>query len=213
MEIGVAHHNSRAAATPAATVVDVTSRGPHPWVRFSPFYPHGGIPVPLSPGVTGTSVEAIWQALKVFESAGVDRALLRTTRMTGLKRTVRRYGPVLGHRAGLDAPDGPGGPDGPDALDGPDTPGGPDKPDTPDGSGGPGLLDYEAARRRIYLPAYHHVLRHHLTTEVAQLRRLAEAGPVILLDYTTNGDVSDLSSPLSHAALIRLHLLDEWPGG
>ncbi|WP_432972357.1 DUF6939 family protein [Dactylosporangium sp. CA-233914] len=179
MEIRVAHHRTKTAAA-TATVVDVTSRGPHPWVRFSPFYPHGGIPVPLSPGATGTSVEAIWQALKVFETADVDRALLTATRMTGLKRTVRRHGPVRGHRAGLDSPD---------------------------------LLDYETARRRIYLPAYRHVLDHHLTDELARLRKLAESGPVALLDYTTNGDVSDLSKPLSHAALIRLHLLNEWPTG
>jgi hypothetical protein len=42
------------------TLIDVTSRGPLPWVRFSPFYPHSGIPVPLSPGQTGMSVEGIW---------------------------------------------------------------------------------------------------------------------------------------------------------
>ncbi|GAA3304050.1 MULTISPECIES: DUF6939 family protein [Dactylosporangium] len=180
MEIRVVHHNSKSAKTTTDAVVDVTSRGPYPWVRFSPFYPHGGIPVPLSPGATGTSVEAIWQALKVFESADVDRALLETTRMTGLKRTVRRYGPVRGHRAGLDAPD---------------------------------LLDYGTARRRIYLPAYRHVLDHHVSAELTKLRELAAAAPVTLLDYTTNGDVADLRSPLSHAALIRLYLLDEWPGG
>jgi hypothetical protein len=180
MDIRVVHHRSRAGRTAVATVVDVTSRGPHPWVRFSPFYPHGGIPVPLSPGATGASVEAIWQALKVFDTADVDRPLLAATRMTGLKRTVRRLGPVRGHRAGLD---------------------------------GTALLDYETARRRIYLPAYRFVLDHHLTAELAQLRELASAAPIALLDYTTNGDVSDLSKPLSHAALIRLHLLDEWPGG
>lgn len=28
-------------------IVDVTSKGPEPWVRFSLFYPHGGIPVPF----------------------------------------------------------------------------------------------------------------------------------------------------------------------
>ncbi|HXV94472.1 MAG TPA: hypothetical protein VD813_14295, partial [Pseudonocardia sp.] len=56
---------------PGATVLDVTSRGPQPWVRFSPFYPHGGIPVPLSPGAYGQSVEGIWQGLKVFERADV----------------------------------------------------------------------------------------------------------------------------------------------
>ncbi|WP_433204128.1 DUF6939 family protein [Dactylosporangium sp. CS-047395] len=180
MEIRVVHHGSRTAAAASATVVDVTSRGPHPWVRFSPFYPHGGIPVPLTPGVTATSVEAIWQALKVFATADVDRTLLQATRMTGLKRTVTRYGQVRGHRAGLNSPD---------------------------------LLDYETARRRIYLPAYRHVLDHNLTPELAQLRRLAAAGPLALLDYTTNGDISNLSKPLSHAALIRLHLLNEWPTG
>jgi len=26
-------------------ILDLTSRGSEPWVRFSPFYPHGGIPV------------------------------------------------------------------------------------------------------------------------------------------------------------------------
>ena len=37
--------------------------------KLSPFYPHGGIPVPFSEGVTATCVEAVWQGLKVFESA------------------------------------------------------------------------------------------------------------------------------------------------
>jgi hypothetical protein len=52
-----------------APLLDVTSRGAEPWVRFSPFYPHGGIPVPFSPGHTSVSVEGIWQGLKVFESS------------------------------------------------------------------------------------------------------------------------------------------------
>ena len=178
MEIRVANRRSAASLPAGALVVDVTSRGPHPWVRFSPFYPHGAIPVPLSPGATGTSVEAIWQALKVFATADVDRGLLSATRMTGLKRTVRKHGEVRGHRAGLD---------------------------------GAELLDYETARRRIYLPAFRHVLEHHLTAELARLRSLAETAEVTLLDYTTNGDVTDLRTPLSHAALIRRHLLGDWP--
>src|SRR5262245_200414 len=85
-----------------ARLLDVTSRGPQPWVRFSPFYPHSGIPVPLSPGHTGMSVEGIWQGLKVFERADVDRSKLTITNMQGLKRSSRSFGPVLGHRAGLD---------------------------------------------------------------------------------------------------------------
>ncbi|GAA3022380.1 hypothetical protein GCM10020229_37210 [Kitasatospora albolonga] len=92
---------SLAAAFPGAEVVDVTSRAAEPWVRLSPFYPHGGIPVPYSEGVTGQSVEGIWQALKVFGTADVDPAKLAVTGMRGIKRTVRRHGPVLGHRTGL----------------------------------------------------------------------------------------------------------------
>lgn len=85
-----------------ATILDVTSRGPSPWVHFSPFYPHGAIPVPFSPGVTGASVEGIWQALKVFETSDVDSSKLAVANMKGLKRTSRKNGRVLGHRAGLE---------------------------------------------------------------------------------------------------------------
>jgi hypothetical protein len=53
---------------PGALVVDVTSRGPEPWVRFSPFYPHASIPIPTAPHQTAASVEGPWQGLKVFET-------------------------------------------------------------------------------------------------------------------------------------------------
>lgn len=84
-----------------APLVDVTSQGPEPWVRFSPFYPHGGIPVPLSPGLTAASVEGIWQGLKVFEQADIDLSKLANTTMRSLKRSVRSFGTVHGHRAGV----------------------------------------------------------------------------------------------------------------
>ncbi len=79
-------------------IVDVTSRGPEPWVQFSPFFPHGGIPIPGAPSVVSESVEGLWQGLKVFERAEVDPGKLGITSMKGLKRTVRRYGMCLGHR-------------------------------------------------------------------------------------------------------------------
>lgn len=160
---------SIAAAHPGAVVVDVTSRGPQPWVRLSPFFPHGGIPVPFTQGRTGASVEGIWQALKVFEHADVDESKLDVTTMAGLKRTVRRHGAVLGHRRGLK---------------------------------GETLLGYEEARREIYLPSYGFVLDGPARDVVEELRALASGREVVLLDYTTNGDVNDLSQPLSHAALV-----------
>lgn len=86
---------------PGATLVDVTSKGPEPWVCLSPFYPHGGIPVPFSEGVTSESVEGIWQALKVFERADVDPSKLAIRTMRGIKRSARSLGAVRGHRRGL----------------------------------------------------------------------------------------------------------------
>lgn len=90
---------------PGAFVVDLTSKGPEPWVRFSPFFPHGGIPVPFSPGCTAQSVEGIWQGLKVFEGAGVDERKFHVTSMKGLKRTVRKFGLPRGHQRGLGCSD------------------------------------------------------------------------------------------------------------
>ncbi|NUP06285.1 MAG: hypothetical protein HOW73_09530 [Polyangiaceae bacterium] len=87
-------------AYPGATFLDVTSRGPDPWVRFSPFFPHGGIPVPMS-NETAQSVEGIWQGLKVFDTADVDPTRFAVSSMSGLKRTTRRFGAVRGHRAGV----------------------------------------------------------------------------------------------------------------
>lgn len=89
------------AAYPGARIVDVTSKAVDEYVKFSPFYPHGGIPVPFTPGVSGMSVEGIWQGLKVFESVGVDPKKFKVDDMKGLKRTVRSFGRVKGHRKGL----------------------------------------------------------------------------------------------------------------
>ena len=59
---------------PDAVIIDVTSKGEGRWQRLSPFFPHGGIPVPFMNGATSMSVEGIWQGLKVFEKCGIDRS-------------------------------------------------------------------------------------------------------------------------------------------
>ncbi len=169
------------AAFPGAEVLDVTSKGPEPWVRFSPFYPHGGIPVPFTPDETAESVEGVWQALKVFDHADVDPAKLHVRSMKGIKRTVRSNGPVRGHRSGLR---------------------------------GEELLSYADARRLIYLPTYRWVLENRVADLVHDVRKRAEApGGVVLLDYTTNADVRDLATPLSHAGLLRRWIEGDWPAG
>ena len=86
---------------PDAILADVTSGAKDGLIKLSPFYPHGGIPIPFSEGHTATCVEAIWQGLKVFEGADVDTSLFQNDTMKGLKRTVRRYGKPLGHRKGV----------------------------------------------------------------------------------------------------------------
>jgi hypothetical protein len=177
MAITILHHNTTQASIQKrfgdAPVLDVTSHGPEPWVRFSPFFPHGNIPVPFSPGYTSASVEGIWQGLKVFAQADVDTSKFTKARMSGLKRSARKLGQVLGHRQGVH---------------------------------GEQLLPYLAARYAIYLPSYLWVLKHCLQREVAELRALAAERTVILLDYETNSDVNDTTSPLSHASLVKCYI-------
>lgn len=89
---------------PGAVIADVTSKSDNAQlVKLSPFYPHGGIPVPNSHGAKAACVEAIWQGLKVFESYGVDVTMFGNDTMKNIKRTVRKYGKPLGHQYGLDS--------------------------------------------------------------------------------------------------------------
>ena len=72
-----------------AIIADVTSKAQDGLAKLSPFYPHGGIPVPNSEGYIATCVEAIWQGLKVFETADIDTEMFRNDTMP------------LGHRYGV----------------------------------------------------------------------------------------------------------------
>jgi hypothetical protein len=87
---------------PKAEVIDVTSKGKEPFVRLSPFYPHGNIPVPFSINIFAHSVEGIWQGLKVFEQADIDTSKFEVQNMEGIKRTFTKFGKPLGHRKGID---------------------------------------------------------------------------------------------------------------
>lgn len=158
-------------------IIDLTSKAENPWVKFSPFYPHGNIPIAFS-NQMGQSVEGIWQGLKVFESAEIDPSKFDKTDMKGLKRTVRRFGKCLGHQKGLESKE---------------------------------LLDYKTAREKIYLPMYKSVLENHLQDLVAEIREIAKKQSIVLLDYETSMNWEDLNKPLSHANLVRLYILNEYP--
>jgi hypothetical protein len=63
------------------------------------------------------------------------------------------------------------------------------------GIGSDVLLGYRESRFQIYLPAYQWVLTNRLVDQVAELRQILAEKSLVLLDYETNTDVEDLSSP------------------
>lgn len=86
---------------PGAEIFDVTSTSPSESARLlSPFYPHGGIPIPFTEGLTATCVEAVWQGLKVFEKVDVDFSCFENNSMRNLKRGSYQLGRLKGHRKG-----------------------------------------------------------------------------------------------------------------
>ncbi len=163
---------------PDAVIIDVTEQAPDEFVRFSPFYPHGGIPVPFSFGWMSQTVEGIWQGLKIFAHHGIDTGKFNISDRKSLRRTTRRYGPVTGYRKGVR---------------------------------GAEILDYLSARKLIFASAYLWVMEHRLTGLLSKLRDLSENKTVILLDHETNCDIEDLSSPLSHAYLIKSYIEGNYP--
>lgn len=79
------------------------------------------------------------------------------------------------------------------------------------GMDGEYLLPYVEARTSLYLPAYRWMLKRCVEPELrALLRLLASGSTVVLLDYTTNSDVADERTPLSHAALVKHYLEERW---
>lgn len=165
---------------PDAVIADVTSQATDSLVKLSPFYPHGGIPVPFSEGYTAMCVEAIWQGLKVFDSVDVDVNMFANDTMKNIKRTVRRFGKPLGHRKGVN---------------------------------GTELLGYIEARKQIYLPAYKWVLENKVASIIERLKEASKTKTIVLLDYTTNCDIDNPKTPLSHAFLVKAYVEGLYPFG
>ena len=86
---------------PYAKIIDLTSKSNNEFVKFSPFYPHGNIPVPFTHNIFSYSVEGIWQGLKVFETKGVDMSKFMIRDMKGIKRSIATNGRILGHSKGI----------------------------------------------------------------------------------------------------------------
>jgi hypothetical protein len=88
---------SRRDSVPAdALVFDVSSYADMPYRQLSPFYPHGGVPIPGMPGRTSDTVEGIWQGLKVIRGEIAPRYFQGEGRKRGGKKpSGHRYGDKL----------------------------------------------------------------------------------------------------------------------
>lgn len=127
--------------------------------------------------MTATCVEAVWQGLKVFENSDIDVETFKNDTMKGLKRTVRRFGPIRGHRKGEK------------------------------------LLNYIEARKQIYIPTYEWVLKNVPAVKdfVSQIAKKAKEKDVVLLDYSTNTDINNTKSPVSHAGIVKEYIEKRYP--
>ena len=166
---------------PNAEILDVTSKSPHNSARIlSPFYPHGNIPIPFTDNMTASCVESIWQGLKVFNNADVDIKCFEINTMSGIKRSIRKYGIPLGHRKGVY---------------------------------GNVILNYFDARILIYIPTYKWILENieSVINTIRRIKELSKTKDVVLLDYNSNIEFRNTSSPLSHAGLIKLHIEGKYP--
>ena len=196
------------------TVVDVTSGSADIKGRFfSPFYPHGDIPVPFlrSPDVAGElphyysrSVEGVWQGLKMFTKQkveGVDVTKFQFDWITSANELdIKRPKGSKKKAADLGATHFGGYVDGFEdykaALTDPN-------------DQGIIRLDYKAAREKIYLPTYEANLRTNLKPLLLHLikqAKLEDGGKLILLDYFDNPYI-DQNKPLSHAQLLKNFIL------
>lgn len=169
-------------AYPDSFILDITSSSPYRYGQLlSPFYPHGGIPVPgESKGMTAMCVEAIWQGLKVFETCGIDTSLFTNTTMKGLKRTVRKYGRPIGHQYGVFS----------NIL--------------LNYSDAKRLIYYPTYRFVLdSIPEVQRILN--------KIREQSLKTDIVFLDYNTNPGNRDTSKPISHAELVKAYLEDNYP--
>jgi hypothetical protein len=74
-------------------------------------------------------------------------------------------------------------------------------------------LNYEDAKRLIYIPTYKYVLENvpSVKRSLEKIRTILETRDVVFLDYNLNPDNADKSKPLSHAELIKMYLEGRYP--
>lgn len=75
------------------------------------------------------------------------------------------------------------------------------------------ILNYQEARRYIYIPAYKYVLDNisEVQDVLVRIRKKAETTGIVLLDYNLNPSNRDYSKPLSHAELVKMYIEGHYP--
>lgn len=82
--------------------IDVTLKGDHPWVMLSPYYPHGGIPIPYFPSdFVSVTVEGIYEGLKIFEFYNIDISKFQEKNFAKIKRPVKNMGQPIAIKKGI----------------------------------------------------------------------------------------------------------------
>lgn len=75
------------------------------------------------------------------------------------------------------------------------------------------LLNYFDARMQIYLPSYKWMLENvpSVKSVICKIKERSKDHDIVFLDYNTNIDFRDTSSPLSHAGLLKLYIENKYP--
>ena len=71
-------------------------------------------------------------------------------------------------------------------------------------------LDYRTARVQIYLPSYTWQLKNQAREVVRKLATEVLRQNIVLVDYFTNDDITDVRTPISHAGLLRKYIIENF---
>ncbi|KAL6045842.1 BACK domain-containing protein [Balamuthia mandrillaris] len=165
-----------------AVLVDITpSSTDNRWRKFGLAYPHGMIPIPGHENKWSMSVEGLYEGLKVFERAGVDRSVMTKTSMKGLRRQEHRNGPLLGWATSLKQK--------PTKL----------------------MAVKEARWKLLLPAYKTVLERHLLEEVAELRQMLDEGKRLVILDGQTNTDLCNYEKDVSAAALLKRYLEGRWP--
>lgn len=167
---------------PNADILDITSTSTARYAQMlSPFYPHDGIPIPLESN--GLTATCVEAIWQGLKVFESEDVNFETFKNDTMKG-LKRTVRTLGTPKGHRS-----------------------------GAYGKELLGYFEARMKIYLPSYLWVLENvpEVKDIVCRIAERAKVNDIVFLDYNTNIDFRDTSSPLSHAGLVKLYIEGKYP--